>query len=158
MAKAFMDVSGMDFTKTEVDIDGIRSCNPHRYEFEQLTRIVAVDTDAQTAVAVREVGADEFWVKGHIPGRPLFPGVLMIESAAQLASFYLKYTKVVPPDKFVGFGGVEGVKFRRQVAPGETLVLIGKVIEIRPRRNVFFVQGLVDDQLAFEATIIGMTM
>lgn len=158
MAQVFMDLDRIDLSRTEVDTEGIKNYNPHRFEFMQLTRIVEVDQEKETAVAVREVGEDEFWVRGHIPGRPLFPGVLMIESAAQLASFYLMYTGNVAEGKFVGFGGVEGVKFRRQISPGETLVLLGKVVTIRKRRSVFDVQGVVDGKLAFEAQIIGMVM
>jgi 3-hydroxyacyl-[acyl-carrier-protein] dehydratase len=82
------------------------------------------------------------------------PGVLMIEAAAQMSSFYYKYVQKDP--RFLGFGGVDGVKFRGQVVPGDRLLLVGKVVEIRNRRAVFDTQGVVGDRLAFEARITGM--
>ena len=97
---------------------------------------------------------DEFWVRGHIPGRPLMPGVIMIEAAAQMCSLY--FSLVSSMDKFIGFGGVDGVKFRGTVLPGDTLILQGKPLEIRPRRAVFDTIGLVGDRLVFQAQITGM--
>jgi len=105
-------------------------------------------------VAFKDVREDEFWVRGHIPGRPLLPGVLMIEAAAQMCSLY--YKVVQKDERFLGFGGVDGVKFRGQVAPGERLILLGKAVEIRGRRAVFDTQGIVGERLVFEARITGM--
>ena len=65
----------------------------------------------------RDVRDDEFWVRGHIPGRPIFPGVLMIETAAQLVGYYAM--SKMPSQGFLGFGGVEDVKFRGTVVPGQ---------------------------------------
>ena len=67
-------------------------------------------------IGYKDVRPDEFWVSGHIPGRPLLPGVLMIEAGAQLASFYTR--TYVGWKGFIGFGGVDEVKFRMQVPPG----------------------------------------
>ncbi|HEX9794267.1 MAG TPA: beta-hydroxyacyl-ACP dehydratase, partial [Planctomycetota bacterium] len=62
--------------------------NPQRFEFSQLTSVLHWDRAAKLMVGHRRVRADEFWVRGHIPDRPLFPGVLMIEALAQLASLH----------------------------------------------------------------------
>ena len=105
-------------------------------------------------MAFKDVRDDEFWVRGHIPGRPLLPGVLMIEAAAQMSSLYYKYVQKDP--RFLGFGAVDGVKFRGQVVPGDRLLLLGKAVEIRSRRAVFDTQGVVGDKLVFEARITGM--
>ena len=77
---------------------------------------------------------------GHIPGRPLLPGVLMIEAAAQLASFYVK--GVSKYDGFIGFGGVEDCKFRQQVMPGCRLYMIAQQEHARHRRFKSRMQGL----------------
>ncbi|HOI54397.1 MAG TPA: beta-hydroxyacyl-ACP dehydratase, partial [Phycisphaerae bacterium] len=77
-----------------------------------------------------------------------------IEAAAQMCSLY--FGLVSPGDKFIGFGGVDDVKFRGQVVPGDKLVLLGKLIELRPRRAVFDTQGVVDGRMAFQARITGM--
>ena len=81
--------------------------------------IVYATDDLVYTLAYRDVRDDEFWVPGHIPGRPLFPGVLMVEAGAQLASFVcLTQLKT----QFMGFAGIEAVKFRGQVQAGRSVV------------------------------------
>jgi 3-hydroxyacyl-[acyl-carrier-protein] dehydratase len=128
---------------------------PHRYEFMQLDGMVWQDVDNWLAVALREVREDEFWVRGHIPGRPLLPGVLMIETAAQLAA-YMTMLFVPKSDRFWGFGGVENVKFRMAVSPPARMYFVLKGVEFRPRRSIADVQAFVDGKLAFEGRMIGM--
>ena len=132
----------------------IRKINQQRFEMEHLDRITHLDAAAQEIVGVKDVREDEFWVRGHVPGRPLLPGVLMLEALAQLTSFYIGHT--VPDIGFIGFGGVDLVKFRQTVVPGHRLVLVGKGFEIRSRRAIFDTQGWVDDKLAVEARITGV--
>ena len=149
-----VDLTTIDLDRVVMPIEEIRRFNPHRYEMEQLTAIAHLDREAGQIVAVRDVRDDEFWVRGHIPGRPLLPGVLMIEAAAQMCSVYYKCVSEDP--RFLGFGGVDGVKFRGQVVPGDRLVLLGQALELRDRRAVFNTQGVVGDHLVFEARITGM--
>lgn len=149
-----VDLAKVDLGRIVIPLEDIRKLNPHRYEMEQLSAIVHLDAEAGEIVAVRDVREDEFWVRGHIPGRPLLPGVLMIEAAAQMCSVYFK--RVSPDPRFLGFGGVDAVKFRGQVVPGDRLVLLGKALEIRSRRAVFDTQGMVGDRLVYEGRITGM--
>jgi len=149
-----VDLAKVDLGHVLMSIHEIRQYNPHRYEMEQLSGVIHLDAAAGQIVAFKDVRADEFWVRGHIPGRPLLPGVLMIEAAAQMSSLY--YKRVTGDARFLGFGGVDAVKFRGQVAPGDRLLLLGQVIEIRGRRAVFDTQGVVEDRLVFEARITGM--
>ena len=149
-----VDLTKIDLGRVCMPVEEIRRYNPHRYEMEQLSGILHLDTEAGQIVAFKDVRKDEFWVRGHIPGRPLLPGVLMIEAAAQMCSLYYKI--VQKDDRFLGFGGVDGVKFRGQVAPGDRLILLGKAVEIRSRRAVFDTQGIVGERLVFEARITGM--
>ena len=149
-----VDLGRIDLGRVVMTIEEIRQYNPHRYEMEQLSGVIHLDPQAGQVVAFKDVRPDEFWVRGHIPGRPLLPGVLMIEAAAQMSSLY--YKKVQNDPRFLGFGGVDGVKFRGQVVPGDRLLLLGQAIEIRNRRAVFDTQGVVADRLVFEARITGM--
>ncbi|MCX5685789.1 MAG: beta-hydroxyacyl-ACP dehydratase [Planctomycetota bacterium] len=149
-----MDLSKIDLSRVLMTVEEIRQYNPHRYEIEQLSGVIHLDPAAGQIVAYKDVRPDEFWVRGHIPGRPLYPGVLMIEAAAQMSSLY--YKKVLSDTRFLGFGGVDGVKFRGQVAPGDRLLLLGQAVELRNRRAVFDTQGVVGDRLVFEARITGM--
>lgn len=132
----------------------IRATNPQRFEMEHLDAITLLDTTTQEVVGYKDVHGDEFWVRGHIPGRPLLPGVIMLEALAQLTSFYMG--RAVADIGFIGFGGVDAVKFRATVVPGQRLVLVGKAVSVRSRMAVFDAQGWVDGKLAVEARITGM--
>jgi len=151
-----VDLDELDLDHVQADIDDIRAVNAQRYEMEQLTAIIKFDPDNGVIVARRDVSSDEFWVRGHIPGRPLLPGVLICECAAQLCSYY--YCRVSESNRFIGFGGMERVKFRGQIVPGDCLIVMARSIELRSRRATFETQGVVHGRLVFEGVIIGMPM
>ena len=151
-----VNLGEIDLDRLEFRAEEIRKVNPQSYEMAQLDGVVKVDADAGIVVGYKNVKADEFWVRGHIPGRPLLPGVLIIEAAAQLCSFY--FTTVRKSRRFLGFAGVDAVKFRAPVVPGDRLILVAKCVELRSRRATFETQGFVKDKLVFEGRIIGMPM
>jgi 3-hydroxyacyl-[acyl-carrier-protein] dehydratase len=152
--KLLYDVKGLDPERVEYTIDDIRGVNPHRHEFEQLTAVLLFRPEEKIIVGRRDVREDEFWVKGHIPGRPLFPGVLMLEAAAQLCSFYT--SKVIPEKAFLGFAAIDHVRFRGTVVPGQRMLFIAGERMLTPSRCQFDTQGVVDGKLVFEATILGL--
>ncbi len=137
------------------DTAAIEAVNPQRGHMRQLDGILYADIETNVVIGYKDVGEDEFWVEGHIPGRPLLPGVLMIESAAQLAAFMMK-TWRLDADVFLGFIGCDRVKFRGQVVPGDRLYLIGRETNFGKRRFLADVQGVVHGKLVFEATVTGM--
>ena len=147
------DISAIDLTGVVFDQEAIRQYNPQRGHMEQLNGIVYADGPLGRLIGYKDVKADEFWVEGHIPGRPLYPGVMMIEAGAQLASFYTK--KFLGWKGFLGFGGVDEVKFRTQVLPGVRMHLLGQKIWERHRRVNCRIQGVVNGTICFEATITG---
>jgi 3-hydroxyacyl-[acyl-carrier-protein] dehydratase len=149
-----IDMSLIDTSKVVATQAEIYQVNPHRYEFMLLDGMYYVDLQNHRGAGFRDCKSDDFWVRGHIPGRPLFPGVLMIEMAAQLVSYIAN--KSMPSKGFLGFAGVDGVKFRGTVVPGDRLIMIGSMLEIRPRRCVGATQGYVKGQLVYEGTITGM--
>ncbi len=150
------DLNNLDLNRTPVSIEAIRDVIPHRFEMEQLSGIIQFDPEHGIIVGYKDITNNEFWVRGHIPGRPLMPGVLMLEAAAQLCTYY--YKKITQDDRFLGFGGIDKVKFRGKVVPGDKLILIAKNKELRSRRAIFDVQGVVDGKLVFEGIIIGMVV
>jgi 3-hydroxyacyl-[acyl-carrier-protein] dehydratase len=151
--KLLFDISNIDLERVLYDQEAIRRVNPQRDDMEMLNAIVHLDEKTHRIVGYKDIREDEFWVSGHIPGRPLFPGVLMIETGAQLASFYTK--QAMKWEGFIGFGAVDGVKFRAQVAPGNRMYVLGERVWERHRRVCCNVQGIVNGNLAFEATIVG---
>src|SRR5438105_2125277 len=119
-----IDISAFDLDGVVYDQEAIRQCNPQRGAMEMLNAISYAAPERGQLAGYKDIRSDEFWVPVHIPGRPLFPGVLMIEAGAQLASFYTK--KFLKWEGFVGFGGVTDVKFRQPVEPGCRMYLLGQ--------------------------------
>jgi len=154
--KFVFDIASIDLNKVLFDQEEIRACNPQRGDMEMLNAIVHAKPEEGQIIGYKDVRPDEFWVHGHIPGRPLFPGVLMIEAGAQLASFYTR--KFLNLDGFIGFGAVDNVKFRGQVVPGNRLYVVGKKTWYRHRRVGCDIQGLVDGNLVFEAQVTGVQL
>jgi len=140
------------------DIENIRTHNTQRFEMEMLSGICVIDLEKQLAVGYKNLTEQDFWVRGHIPGRPLFPGVLQIETAAQLTSYYYMEMIGNPPGTFIGFMGVTDVKFRGFIPPGSTFIMAAKPLELRNRRCTFYCQGFVKDKMVFEGTILGAPM
>ncbi|MGR3310038.1 MAG: 3-hydroxyacyl-ACP dehydratase FabZ family protein [Candidatus Brocadiales bacterium] len=157
MARTFLTgINNLDFDHPEIGQESIRTVIPHRYEMEQLSGILRFDPENKIIIGFKDVREDEFWVRGHIPGRPLLPGVLMVEAAAQLCTYY--YKRMMEDGRFLGFGGIDKVKFRGTVVPGDRLIIICKNTELRTRRAIFDTQGIVKDKIVFEGVIIGMTV
>jgi 3-hydroxyacyl-[acyl-carrier-protein] dehydratase len=151
------DPAALDLNRVLADQEAIRAINPQRFEMEQLTAIVYLDPQQHIIAGYRDVRADEFWVRGHMPGYPLMPGVLMCEAAAQLSSFYIVSQGLMPGD-FLGFGGLENVRFRGPVRPGDRLVLIGKGLRVHRRQTIFSIQGFVGGVMVFHADVIGVPL
>ena len=154
---ALVDPATIDTSRVLYDRDGIRQGNPQRFEMEQLTAIVACEPERHLIVGYKDIEPDEFWVRGHMPGYPLLPGVLMCEAAAQLCSYYI-VTRGLNQGDFIGFGGLENVRFRGMVRPGDRLVLVAKGLRVHRRQTVFNVQGLVRGTIVFHADIIGVPL
>ncbi len=157
MAATFqLDLDSIDLEATFIDHDGIYKILPHAHEFKLLSGVCMIDTDKRHIVAYADIAQDDWWVRGHVPGRPILPGVLMLEMAAQTSAVLAK--SVQSDDSFIGFGGVAECKFRQSVRPGSRLFILGVGQDIRARRVVCRTQGVVDRRLVFEAEITGMVL
>ena len=152
-----LDPNKLDCGRVVADQEAIRQINPQRHEMEQLTAIVHVNREQHLIAGYKDVRADEFWVKGHMPDYPLMPGVLMCEAAAQLCSYYTATEGLLQGD-FIGFGGLENVRFRNPVRPGDRLLLVGKAIRLNRRQTIFNVQGFVGGTMVFHADVIGVPL
>ncbi len=155
MAPALIyDLSKVDLNRIVIPIEEIRKVIPQRFEMELLSGIVHEDLENDVVIGFKEVTIHEFWVRGHIPGRPLMPGVMMIECAAQLCAFWT--LRRHPEMGFIGFAKCDNVRFRGTVIPPTRLYMISKMVEITRRRAIAHCQGLCNGTLVFEATITGM--
>ncbi len=152
-----LDPSRLDLGRVAADRQAIERVNPQRYEMAQLTAIVLIDPENQLIAGYKDVRPDEFWVRGHMPDYPLMPGVLMCEAAAQLCSYYIATQGPMAGD-FIGFGGLENVRFRSPVRPGDRLVLVGKGLRLHRRQTVFNVQGFVGQTMVFHADVLGVPL
>jgi 3-hydroxyacyl-[acyl-carrier-protein] dehydratase len=151
-----LDPTQLALARLIADQAAIQEVLPHRHEFLLLNGVVHVDRDRGIFAGYHDVTEDAFWVRGHIPGRPLFPGVLMIEVAAQLSSYI--HHSVYQNVGFLGFTGVDEVKFRGTIQPPARFVVIGRVVKLSPRRVVSDAQGFVENAMVFEGRITGMTV
>lgn len=154
--KPLFDLSAIDLSRTRFGLEEIRRRNAQRFEMEMLDRVVHFDEETGRSIAVRQVRENEFWARGHFPGNPVFPGVLMIESAGQLCSFF--YCEKFRSEKVMGFAACEGAKFRSSVVPGDQILLLALAVELRPRIAIFDTQALVRGEIVFEGRIVGMPL
>ena len=151
-----IDLSLFDVDKPIADINVIRQYNPQRHEMEQLSAILYEDLDEYCCAAVKELTEDEFWVRGHMPGMPLMPGVVMLEAVAQLSSYFTQKHDLLGSE-MVGFGGLDSVRFRGVVSPGDRLILLVKMVKTRRGRMIVAdFQGVVGDNVVLEGTLRGI--
>lgn len=156
MPVPLFDISGIDRNAVAVNADEVAAINPQRGDMRHLDHVIWLSDDYGKALGVKHVRADEFWVPGHIPGRPLLPGVLMIEAAAQLCS--VQYNKRHTSPRFLGFLRCDDISFRGQVVPGDTLYLLGHEVDFGARRFIAACQGMVNDKIVFDGKITGMAI
>ena len=153
------DLSQIDLkAKPVFDREAIGKVNPQRFEMQQLDGILWYDKQKSMILGYKDVTDDEFWIRGHIPGRPLMPAVIMIEAAAQMSGFFVK--QIYKEQGFVGFAGIDAAKFRSIIEPGQRLYLLGHITKYKHRKNTAHVttsvQGIVGDTMVFEAVVSGM--
>jgi 3-hydroxyacyl-[acyl-carrier-protein] dehydratase len=151
-----IDLSSFDYANPLIGIEQIRKANPQRFEFEMLTGIVRLDPEKHLIIGFKDLSVNDFWVRGHMPGFPLFPGVLMCEAAAQLVCYYYVTQKVGDHDNLLGLGAIDEARFVRTVKPGERLMLVGNGVKIHRRLTKFRVVGYVENEKVFEALVTGV--
>ncbi len=153
-----LDFSEFDLEHVIADTEEIRRYNPQRYEMEQLTAIVYDNAETHICIGYKDITPNEFWVRGHMPGLPLMPGVVMCEAAAQMCTYHVVRHDLLG-SKMIGFGGLEGVRFRDVVVPGDRLVMMARLTKIRRGKMVIAdFQGYVGETTVVEGIIKGIPL
>ncbi len=152
-----LEFSEFDPNRVVADLEVIRKYNRQRHEMEQLTAICHEDHERRICVGYKDLGLDEFWVRGHFPGVPLMPGVIMCEAAAQMASYYTHRYELME-DNVIGFGGLEDVRFRGLVRPGDRFLIMAQLLKVRRQLLTCEFQGYVSENRVCEGIIIGIPL
>jgi beta-hydroxyacyl-ACP dehydratase FabZ len=134
------------------DIEWILSMLPHRYPFLLVDRVLEVES-GRRIVALKNVTINEPFFNGHFPGRPVVPGVLLVEGMAQAGGLLLLRDVEDRDRKLLYFAGIEGAKFRRPVVPGDQVRYEVEVLKLRRLFCKLAAKALVDGEVAAEAVI-----
>ncbi len=152
-----LDPATIDLNHIVADIEGIRRMNPQRFEMEALTAIVLIDSEKKLIAGYHDVTEKDFWVRGHMPGFPLMPGVLLCETAAQLCSYYVAKEKLFGTS-YVGLGGLDEVRFRGMVHPGDRLFMVCRMIREKRLMAQCYAQGFVGTKMVFDGKVQGIPL
>ncbi len=137
-----------------IDIRGILDLLPHRYPFIMVDRIIDVEK-GKTITGLKNVTMGEPFFQGHFPGEPVMPGVLILEGMAQVGSIlaYLSAPKTIG-DRLVYFAGLDKVRFRKVVRPGDQLIFKLEMIKLKTRIAKMVGKAYVEGELATEAELL----
>lgn len=128
----------------------IQELIPHRDPFLFIDRVTELDPEEISVVAQKKISKDEPCLDGHFPGNPIMPGVLLIEALAQTGLICLFELKLIDPAGDFFFTGIEQVKFRRPVVPGDLLQLHAKLLKNKRAIWKFEGRAFVGEQIAAE--------
>lgn len=147
------ELSKIDMSKRLFSADEIAMYIPHRFDMAMLDWIIWESQDKKEGLALKTVTGREFWVPGHFPGGPIMPGVLLIETGAQLASFLVNRSQRTKAE--ILMLKIEKAKFYKPITPGVQLLILCRII--KQKRNIFCceLQGLINETIAFECQITG---
>ena len=139
-------------TQEVIDTNKIREIIPHRYPFLLIDRITYLEPGIK-AIGYKNVTTNEPFFQGHFPGNPIMPGVLIVEALAQLGC-----TTMLIKEEYknmIGlFAGIDGVRFKRAVYPGDKLDLSVELVKLKGPIGKFKGEAKVDGQLACEAEVL----
>lgn len=157
-ASSLLDFETTDLSRVVATREEILARIKQRGRFALLDGILDQGLNTEVVVGFKDIRADDWWAADHIPGRPIFPGALMVEAAAQLATYDYLVRHAPRQDVFLGFGGLDNVRFRGLVTPGVRMLFACKALRVRTRMFTYAAQGFVGRDLVFEGEILGLIM
>ncbi len=142
-----------DRNKKEYNIQEILAILPQRYPFVMIDRIIDF-IPGEKCTAIKNVSVNEPYFQGHFPGRPIMPGVLILESMAQAGAFLVLHDLENPLEKGMLFSGIEKSKFRTPIVPGDQIVFEMKLLKFRLGTVKIGGEAYVNNKLVAEATLL----
>lgn len=159
MARALVDLSTFDLSRDVMEEEQIRAMVPHAHEFQLLDGICHLDIEAGIIVGYKDWDEDPWWARGHIPGRPLMPGVLMVEGCAQACTILMKKRENWPDDSFIGLGGLNDVRFRGQIVPPCRVHFVSVAAPQSGRRIAKYpAQCFLDNKMVMQMELMGVVL
>jgi 3-hydroxyacyl-[acyl-carrier-protein] dehydratase len=153
-----LDFEKADLSRVVVGQAEIYGLLRHGGRFRLLDGILHIDPGGRFIVAFKDIRKDDWWAVDHIPGRAIFPGALMIEAAAQVCSYDYMKRAGLGPETFLGFGGLDNIRFRGLVEPGVRMLFAGEMKRIRSKMFSYHAEGYVESELVFEADVLGVVV
>lgn len=159
MGQPLVDLTQLDLTRDVVPVAELRRLLPQRDTFQLLDGVCHLDLERGVAVGYKQWDSNPWWASAHIPGRPLMPGVLMIEGAAQIATFLVKRTSDWAQDRLIGLAGLDDVRVRGQITPPAMVYFVGGEVRLSGRRLArMSAQVFCNGQMAMEMQVVGVML
>ena len=159
MSRALLDLDSLDLSQDVMEDAEIRSMVPHAHEFQMIDGICHLDVEQGFIVGYKDWAEDAWWAKGHIPGRPLMPGVLMVEGCAQVATILMKKKEGWPAENFIGLGGLNNVRFRGQVVPPCRVHFVSMAAGRSSRKILKYpAQCFLDGKMVMQMELMGVAL
>lgn len=137
---------------TAMDLEQIKRWLPHRYPFLLIDRILEMKP-GETCRALKNVTGNEEFFNGHFPGRPIMPGVLIVEAMAQTCGMLAYSTEPNPADKSLLFAGIDKARFKSLVIPGDQLIIDVEIVNRRLNLVVFRAFARVDGKVVSQGEL-----
>ena len=145
---------GDNVIPTNIDIVEILKLLPHRYPFVMVDRILSIEMGKEI-VGLKNVTINEPFFQGHFPGRPIMPGVLILEGMAQVGGIMAYYAnQEAIGNKLLFFAGIDKARFRRPVVPGDQLIFTLELVKQKKSIMIMSAKATVDDQIVAQAELM----
>jgi 3-hydroxyacyl-[acyl-carrier-protein] dehydratase len=158
MARAILDLATLDLSTDVMEVEEIRTLLPHAHEFQLIDGVCHLDIERGTIVAYKDWEEDPWWARGHIPGRPLMPGVLIVEGCAQASTILMKKYERIDSEGFIGLAGLNNVRFRGQVVPPCRVHFVSVATPTGRKILKYPAQCFLDGKMVMQMELLGVQL